>query len=140
MKVLLKIKFIAQSVTLKNSIMKLTQPKNDNSLKTDGEFKCLKDGFFINLKYVCDGFFDCFDKSDEKNCSKSNDSYFLCHDKSKLIGIQLVCDFVYDCPDDSDELHCGLLFPFFSSFPIYLANIIFLHFISIKQVKPNCPK
>lgn len=75
-----------------------------------GTFKCQKDEFCINVKYVCDGFFDCFDRTDEIGCSSletiNSTNRFQCSDKSFFIGLQLVCDFIPDCPDKSDEKDC----------------------------------
>lgn len=84
----------------------LTKSNKSNPNQFIGKFECIFDKFFINVKHVCDGYFDCFDKSDEKNCTNFKESSFLCHDKKQYIGIQLVCDFVQDCHDNSDELNC----------------------------------
>ena len=32
------------------------------------EFKCIKTGHCIPNNFKCDGYFDCIDKSDEKDC------------------------------------------------------------------------
>lgn len=70
-------------------------------------FKCSKDNFFINWKYVCDGHVDCFDGSDEGNCSSFHENVFSCSDGREKISLKLVCDFIFDCQDASDEKHCG---------------------------------
>lgn len=68
----------------------------------------MQDLFCINIKYLCDGFYDCYDKSDEMNCPENSTlNRFLCNDHSQLIGTQLVCDFIKDCKDGSDEIDCS---------------------------------
>lgn len=84
----------------------------DKKIKhNNGMFKCIINKHFINIKYTCDGFYDCFDHSDEENCSMSDrenkTDKFQCFDKSMSVGLQLVCDFITDCPDGSDEINCG---------------------------------
>jgi hypothetical protein len=67
----------------------------------------------------CDGVFNCWDKSDERNCSHclttfscptEDGKYRLCLKSEKL------CDKIADCPDKSDELlYCNRKLLFFTS-------------------------
>ena len=59
-------------------------------------------------KWLCDGFEDCNDKSDEfgQNCAKINNcssDQFKCNDSRKCIPIAWKCDGDHDCHDQSDE-------------------------------------
>lgn len=67
-------------------------------------FECKHDKFCIGIKFVCDGVFDCFDKSDEEDCPISY--VFKCENKNS-ISINQVCDFEDDCGDSSDEKDCS---------------------------------
>uniref|UniRef100_A0A8C6SHQ7 Zmp:0000001114 n=1 Tax=Neogobius melanostomus TaxID=47308 RepID=A0A8C6SHQ7_9GOBI len=68
------------------------------------EFACVSDKC-ISPKLKCDGWNDCGDMSDEKDCSCTKDQ-FLCGNglcKPKI----WVCDRVNDCGDGSDEKSCS---------------------------------
>ncbi|XP_007559566.1 suppressor of tumorigenicity 14 protein isoform X1 [Poecilia formosa] len=69
-----------------------------------GQWTC-SNGFCIDKKRKCDGWNDCGDMSDERNCKCDSDQFTcangLC--KSKLF----VCDNSNDCGDMSDEKLCS---------------------------------
>ncbi|XP_050544964.1 serine protease nudel-like [Daktulosphaira vitifoliae] len=73
---------------------------------------------YLNLtapERLCDGRWDCEDKSDEDSsicsssyCSKQN--VYHCQSSSKCISNEFVCDGEEDCPESDDEAKCiGLL-------------------------------
>ena len=66
------------------------------------QFRC------IDLKYICDGFFNCVDHSDEKVCLESCNFGFLCIDSSCAYQ-NVKDDLIPDCKDNSDELMYQLL-------------------------------
>ncbi|XP_048017847.1 suppressor of tumorigenicity 14 protein homolog [Megalobrama amblycephala] len=69
-----------------------------------GQFACTS-GFCIKKEQHCDGWNDCEDMSDERNCSNVNEDQFTC--SNGLCRPQFfVCDRVNDCGDNSDEQHC----------------------------------
>ncbi|KAM9451667.1 ST14 transmembrane serine protease matriptase b [Clarias gariepinus] len=68
------------------------------------KFHCENDAC-INQKLRCDGYDDCGDLSDEKNCA-CNESYIKCNNgfcKPKY----WLCDRVNDCGDNTDEENCA---------------------------------
>uniref|UniRef100_A0A8C1GLI8 Zmp:0000001114 n=1 Tax=Cyprinus carpio TaxID=7962 RepID=A0A8C1GLI8_CYPCA len=68
-----------------------------------GQFACTS-GYCIRNEQRCDGWNDCEDMSDEKNCNCQNEQ-FNC--SNGLCRPQVfVCDRVDDCGDNSDEEHC----------------------------------
>ncbi|KAK6049942.1 Low-density lipoprotein receptor domain class A, partial [Cooperia oncophora] len=87
-----------------------------------GEFQCSKDSpvpafkaahhSCIPSRWVCDGEFDCEDRSDERNCPdvKCNENQFTCSEfdgQFKLcIPKSWQCDGQKDCASGADEENC----------------------------------
>ena len=76
-------------------------------------FNCMDDTCIL-ASYVCDGFYDCPDKSDEFNssCAKLDiqddgyaDFYFFCRN-GRCIHVTQLCDNWQHCYDGSDEIYC----------------------------------
>ncbi|KAI2656410.1 hypothetical protein H4Q32_013338 [Labeo rohita] len=68
-----------------------------------GQFACTS-GFCIKKEQQCDGWNDCEDMSDERNC-KCDEEQFTCSN-GQCKPQFFVCDRMNDCGDNSDEEHC----------------------------------
>nr|XP_033819686.1 suppressor of tumorigenicity 14 protein-like isoform X2 [Geotrypetes seraphini] len=69
-----------------------------------GQFAC-SNGLCISVSLTCDGWNDCGDLSDERNCVCSSDQF---HCDNGLCKPRLwLCDHSNDCGDNSDEKQCG---------------------------------
>ncbi|XP_041465843.1 fibrillin-2-like [Lytechinus variegatus] len=75
---------------------------------TDQHFMCKSRMQCMPDELVCDGYGDCGDRSDEKDCKQScNSQDFPCANGEKCIHRDSACDSTNDCGDWSDELECG---------------------------------
>lgn len=82
----------------------------------EGEFKCDDSSRCIDIKWKCDGDFDCGDHSDEtSNCTYTGfddpetcrpDTEFKCVTSGECIHKSWKCDGDADCIDSSDEREC----------------------------------
>lgn len=74
---------------------------------TGNRFAC-NSGRCIERTYVCDGFPDCSNGEDEKNCPKNvcGKEKFRCHSDNLCLDITKYCDGVVNCVDGSDEKDC----------------------------------
>ncbi|KAL5261882.1 hypothetical protein ACHWQZ_G007550 [Mnemiopsis leidyi] len=70
------------------------------------EYRC-KEGRCISKRFLCDGWQDCQDGADEKNCvSTCGSNEFRCPGGNTCLHESVKCNGDFDCPDGGDELQC----------------------------------
>merc|ERR1740128_1543542 len=74
---------------------------------SEREFHCSDQVNCVYSSWVCDGFDDCSDGSDEANCTLTTcqPNQFRCDD-GKCIPLHLQCSGEAECADSSDETKC----------------------------------
>lgn len=77
----------------------------------------------IPLSWRCDGFVDCNDFTDEKNCSNCSSTQFYCGN-NVCIDKDNICDGIIDCPDGRDERQCSELNEAYFSH-VYFSKVYF---------------
>ena len=68
------------------------------------EYRC-KEGRCISKRFLCDGWQDCQDGADEKNCVDTcGSNEFRCPGSNTCLHESVKCNGDFDCPDGGDEL------------------------------------
>lgn len=80
----------------------------DKDVCNEFSFLCKFDKICINLASECNGKFDCFDQTDEANCTEI---FSLSHPYSKIqINPLFMCDYVQHYSNGEDEDFCCMNF------------------------------
>lgn len=67
---------------------------------------CVDQSTCVLKKKLCDGKFDCKDRSDEGDCARCMPPLLKCSKGKRCIGEAAVCNGIADCEDNSDEENC----------------------------------
>jgi hypothetical protein len=71
-------------------------------------YRPCNNGLSVHWSKICDGVDDCFDNTDENNCSMCNIlAEKPCDDRKMCVMAKWFCDGHVDCSDGSDERNCG---------------------------------
>jgi hypothetical protein len=83
-------------------------PSSDYRSCQDSDHKC-GNGLCVDKAKKCDGYHDCRDKSDEKDCGGISCELqeFRCKDGEKCIAQYQKCNHRGECADGSDEENCS---------------------------------
>ena len=89
---------------------------NDNNhVHTDNECFMTKEGCIVHNRQMCDGHYDCKDKSDEIHRMCENQSTiatyrwnFRCPGNDKYLGIEKFCDGIESCGDNAENRVCDV--------------------------------
>ncbi|XP_026669251.1 uncharacterized protein LOC108624914 isoform X2 [Ceratina calcarata] len=71
----------------------------------DNEWTCLN-AMCIPVEKRCDGHMNCYDHSDEYNCSCDPQTHFHCGNETSCLPLEKRCDGNIDCWDAIDEINC----------------------------------
>ncbi|XP_045445482.1 uncharacterized protein LOC123653533 [Melitaea cinxia] len=74
------------------------------------DWRC-RNGFCVPSEARCDGFIQCYDRSDEMHCECDLTKQFRCGNSISCFPKKNLCDGVIDCWDGYDELNCTMECP-----------------------------
>lgn len=85
--------------------------KGIHSICDDSQHECDNGSKCVLSQWVCDGDYDCLDKSDEMECDQQcEDEEFTCASSPQTCLPQdWLCDGEFDCDDKSDEAQCSTI-------------------------------
>lgn len=73
----------------------------------DNEWTC-SNTLCIPLYKRCDGHMNCYDHSDEFDCTCNLETHFQCGNETSCLPLEKRCDRKIDCWDATDEINCTL--------------------------------
>ncbi|CAH2102533.1 unnamed protein product [Euphydryas editha] len=74
------------------------------------DWRC-RNGFCVPSEARCDGFIQCYDRSDEMHCECDLTKQFRCGHSISCFPKKNLCDGIIDCWDGYDELNCTVECP-----------------------------